>query len=439
MQSKARQRGGAYDVVIAGGGMVGSLFACALGDSLLKVALLDRQEPPDLLSDGYDSRVSAINLASRAIFEAVEAWGAIARFRVSPVREMHVWEGPFRDANPGGAGPTAPGADPRPFLDAGRGGEIHFDAAEIGEPCLGYIIENSVILSALRERLQRLTNVHVLCPVEVATVGIDDNAATVTLKDSRVLRGRLLVGADGAQSTVRQAAGIETRRRSFGQKAIVATLATERAHRETAWQRFLPTGPLAFLPLDDPHTCSIVWSADTVRADQLLALDDAAFVSELNAAFGDVLGGVITVSERRAFPLALSHATAYVDERVALIGDAAHTVHPLAGQGVNLGFLDAATLAQVLADAVAQGKDIGARPVLRRYERWRKGDNLTMLAITDLFKRLFGNDLAPLRRLRGLGLDTTDRLAPVKRFIMRRASGLQGDLPELAQRLPDCG
>ncbi|MGE5241768.1 MAG: UbiH/UbiF/VisC/COQ6 family ubiquinone biosynthesis hydroxylase [Bacteroidota bacterium] len=407
MSTPKSKSGAAYDVVIVGGGMVGAALACALGDSALKVAVLDHAPaaaPPD---QSYDQRVSAITLASQVFFENVGAWDGMARRRISPVREMRVWS------------------------SSGQGA-IHFDAAEIGEACLAWIIENSVIRNALLERLQHFTNVHYLCPVQVQDINLTEEAATLMLQDGRSLRTRLLVGADGANSAVRRAAEIETQSLNLNQKGIVATVVTGKPHGQVARQRFLTTGPLAFLPLDEPRTCSIVWSADSARADQLLALDDAAFIEELQHAFGDALGKIETIGPRAAFPLALSHARAYTAARVALIGDAAHTVHPLAGQGVNLGFLDAAALAEVLLDAGE--KDIGAHLVLRRYERWRKGGNLSMIAVTGGFRYLFGNDLPLVSQLRNVGLELTNAVTPMKNLIMRRASGLEGDLPKLARR-----
>jgi 2-octaprenylphenol hydroxylase len=370
--------------------------------------VLDRA-PPAAPDTGYDQRVSAITLASQTFFENVGAWASMVRRRVSPMREMQVWS-------------------------EGGSGSIHFNAAEIGEPCLAWIIENRVIQAALIERLHQFTNVHYLCPVEIADITLADNGAIVTLKDGRTLSTKLLVGADGADSEVRRAAGIDTQSLNLNQKGIVATANTEKPHETTARQRFLATGPLAFLPLDEPYTCSIVWSADTARADQLLALDDTAFILALQEAFGDSLGKIQTLGPRAAFPLALSHAKAYTAPHLALVGDAAHTVHPLAGQGVNLGFLDAATLAEVLLEAAANQKNIGAHAVLRRYERWRKGDNLAMVSITGGFRYLFSNDLPVVSQLRNWGLSLTDAATPVKNFIMRRASGLEGDLPKLARR-----
>ena len=398
-----------YDIVIIGGGMVGAALACALGNSSLKIALLDHVSAVAPPEKDYDLRVSALTLASRALFENLGAWDGMARRRVSPVREMQVWSGE-------------------------GSGSIHFNAAEIGEPALAWIVENSVIQTALIERLHQFTNVHYLCPVEIADITLADNGAVVTLKDGRSLHAKLLVGADGADSAVRRAAGIEAQSLNLHQKGIVATVTTEKPHEQTARQRFLTTGPLAFLPLGEPHTCSIVWSADTARADQLMALDDAAFIAELLQAFGDSLGKIQTIGPRAGFPLALSHAKAYTAPHLALVGDAAHTVHPLAGQGVNLGFLDAATLAEVLLDAATKQKDIGAHAVLRRYERWRKGDNLAMISVTGGFKYLFGNELPVVSQLRNWGLSLTDAATPVKNFIMRRASGLEGDLPKLARR-----
>ncbi len=395
-----------FDILIVGGGMVGATLACALGDSRLKVGVLDSRAPVVSTSDDYDLRVSAITLASRALFENLGAWDAMQRRRVTPVEAMQVWE---QEQN-----------------------ELHFDAAEIGEACLSYIVENGVIHQALVERLHGFTNVHCLWPVEIDTIVFSDDAATVTLNDGRCLEARLLVGADGADSAVRRAAGIESRQHDLDQNAIVATVRTEKPHRHTAYQRFLPTGPLAFLPLSEPNTSSIVWSVDTVRAQTLLALDQAAFSTELQIALGDRLGRILSVSARQAFALGLAHARAYTGPRVALIGDAAHTVHPLAGQGVNLGLLDAAVLAELVRERA--GHDVGARALLRRYERRRKGENLGMIAVTGGFKYLFGSARPLVRTARSIGLGLANATPPVKRLLMRRASGIDGDLPALARR-----
>lgn len=403
-----KQKAAAYDVIIAGGGMTGSFLACALGDSSLKVAVIERQTPPTAMSAAYDVRVSALTLASSTMLDALGAWHAVVDRRVAPVRAMQVW-------------------------DAGGDGEIRFDAAEIGEQELAYIAENRVIVAALYERLQQHTNVHWVNGAIEHSV-LDNDVLYATLDDGRSLRARLLVGADGADSAVRQQMNISRRALDLGQQAIVANVRTEQPHAGVAYQRFLATGPLAFLPLPDANAMSIVWSVDRSRADELLMLEDVAFASELTNAIEGRLGPVQMLTPRAAFPLALTHADSYIHERTALIGDAAHTVHPLAGQGVNLGFLDAACLAEVLRAAAEERRDIGARHVLRRYERWRKGDNLAMLAVTGGFRYLFGNDWPVVAQLRNAGLSGTNRFGLLKGSIIRRAAGLTGDLPQLARR-----
>jgi 2-octaprenylphenol hydroxylase len=398
-----------YDVVIAGGGIVGAALACALGDSSLRVALLEGT-PLERIQPGteIDLRVSAISRASQRIFAAVGAWDGMTAWRVGPFREMDVW-------------------------DAGGSGHIHFDSAAIGEPLLGWIIENRIIQTALLERARQFPNVELYCPATLGLASVRETEVHMQLGDGRELCAHLLVGADGSNSRVRHWAGVDTGGWGYDQKAVVTTVGTEKPHEETAWQRFLPTGPLAFLPLHDGH-CSIVWSTTPAQADHLLAIEGDAFALELAEAFEWRLGRITEVGARGAFPLRLQHAHAYVKPRIALVGDAAHVVHPLAGQGVNLGLLDAAALAEVLQGAIAARQDIGAFKVLRRYERWRKGDNLLMLGIFDGFKRLFGSPLPPVRLLRNLGLNLTDATEPVKNLLARRAMGLAGgDLPRLAR------
>jgi 2-octaprenylphenol hydroxylase len=397
-----------FDIIIVGAGMVGTTLACALQDSGLKIALIETALPPDVHPhDPFDLRVSAISRASQQIFTALDAWRGMAARRISPFREMRVW-------------------------DADGDGLIHFDAADLGEDALGHIIENAVVQRALWETAEASGGVELLCPAAVTALRRDADTICCRLQDGRELCARLLIGADGAQSRVRQFAAIRARGWSYDQQAVVATVASEHDHRETAWQRFLPTGPLAFLPLRNGH-CSIVWSTTPQQARQLLAVDDATFRRQLELAFGAALGRIEACGERAAFPLRLQYADSYVQPGLALIGDAAHTVHPLAGQGVNLGILDAASLAEVLLEAVAQDNDFAALKTLRRYERWRKGHNLMMMAAMDGFKRLFGSSWEPLRWARNAGLSLTDTLPPVKRIIMSHAMGRSGDLPALAR------
>ena len=402
-----------FDVIVVGGGMVGATFACAIAraQAELKIAVLDSGNVPDWNQEQYDQRVSAVTRASQNFLRNIGIWEKITQRRISPFREMHVW-------------------------DATGAGEIHFDSANIGEPDMGHIIENSVIQLSAYECLQELGNVSFFANSKAQSFEVSDSTVSLMLEDGQLLEAKLLVGADGANSWVRQTAHIKTRGWDYDQKAVVTTVKTSQSHLETAWQRFLPTGPLAFLPLTEGRS-SIVWSATHDRADQLLALSDEEFIAELTTAFEGKLGEIESATPRVAFPLKLQHATTYISSRIALIGDAAHTIHPLAGQGVNLGFMDAATLAQVLDDAIQKSSaaitDPGARASLRRYERWRKADNLSTLAGMDVFKKLFGNNVPLLRWARNTGLSVTQRVDPVKNIIMRHTMGINGDLPTLAR------
>jgi len=400
-----------FDVLISGGGMVGTTLACALQHSGMKIGLIEANPPADIHGDDpVELRVSAITRASQQIFTALEAWPGMAARRISPFREMHVWDG-------------------------GGEGVIHFDAAELGEDALGHIVENAVVQRALWDALQAGGGIELLCPAAVTALQRDGDGIACRLQDGRELRARLLVGADGAQSRVRHFARIQARGWSYDQQAVVTTVVTEGSHCETAWQRFLPTGPLAFLPLHDGRS-SIVWSTTPQQARQLLADDEQSFCRQLESAFAATLGRIESCGERAAFPLRLQYVDSYVQPGLALIGDAAHSVHPLAGQGVNLGILDAACLAEVLLDARAQGGDIAALKVLRRYERWRKGHNLLMMGAMDGFKRLFGTTWEPLRWARGAGMNLTNSLPPLKQLIMNHAMGRSGDLPALARWAP---
>jgi 2-octaprenylphenol hydroxylase len=398
-----------FDILVVGGGMVGAAFACACLDKGWRIALVESREPQRSWPAGdLDLRVSALNRASQRILERLGAWERILDLGASPYREMRVWDGV-------------------------GGGSIHFDSAELGEPDLGHIVENRVTQLALWERLEAADEVTVLCPAGLEELELTDDAALLDLKDGRRLSARLLVGADGRDSRVRGRVGIATRGWLYDQQAIVANVAVQQWHRETAWQRFLPTGPLAFLPLDDGR-CSIVWSATQSRAEELMALQDGAFRRELEAAIEGRLGSIGEIGPRAAFALRMQHAKQYVKQRLALIGDAAHAVHPLAGQGVNLGFLDAAALAAALQEARHKRRDIGGLWALRRYERARRGENMLMLGAMDGFKRMFSNALPPLAALRSAGLSAVDRMAPAKHLFMRHALGLGDDLPPLARR-----
>ncbi len=398
----------AYDLLIVGGGMVGATLACALGNSPLRIAVVESfVAPSGLPEEGFENRVSAITRATQRVFDAVGAWDGMVKLRAYAYRHMHVW-------------------------DATGSGSIDFDAAEIGEPDLGLILENRVILAALLERMAQFDNVDLLCPAKVQSLSRDDKAVQLTLEDGRTLQGKLIVGADGANSWVRQQAGIDTTGWSYDQTAVVATIRTSLDHQQTCWQRFMPSGPLAFLPMS-AHYSSIVWSVPPERATELMALDEAEFLRELQHAFGDQLGTMEEVGPRGAFPLVLRHANRYTDKRLVLVGNSAHAIHPLAGQGLNIGVSDVAALAEILLQAQAEKQDIGEMSLLRRYERWRKGDNVAVMAAMDGFKRLFSNDNPLLSLLRNVGLSIADRSGPAKNLMIKRAMGLSGDLPKLSR------
>ncbi|MCW9089248.1 MAG: UbiH/UbiF/VisC/COQ6 family ubiquinone biosynthesis hydroxylase, partial [Gammaproteobacteria bacterium] len=367
-----------YDILIVGGGMVGATLACALGDTPLRIAVVEAHEAPsEWPEEGFDLRVSAITRATQCVFEAIGVWPGMVRRRVSPYQRMHVW-------------------------DATGSGVIDFDAADIGEPDLGLIVENRVILAALLERMAVFDNIELISPVRVSELERHDDGVTLTLEGGRRVGGRVIVGADGANSWVRRQAGIDTTGWAYDQSAVVATVKTSRHHRETCWQCFMPTGPLAFLPLPGGYS-SIVWSTTPEHAAELVKMEEGAFLDALQLAFGDRLGRMESTGPRGAFPLLLRHANRYCDERLVLVGNAAHAIHPLAGQGLNLGITDAATLAEVLLQARERKQDIGDLAVLRRYERWRKADNLAVMAAMDSFKRLFSNNNGILKLLRNVG------------------------------------
>lgn len=400
--------GSAFDLVIAGGGMVGAAFALASAGKGLRIAVIETREPGRHWPAGeIDLRVSALSRASQRILQRLGAWGRIQALGASPYGQMHVW-------------------------DALTGATVRFDAADIGEPDLGHIVENRVIQLALWEHLEGCADIRLLCPASISAVEPDDDGHRLILADGRTIAARLLVAADGRDSLVRELAGIDTRGHDYDQQAIVANIACEHPHEQTAWQRFLPTGPVALLPLLDGR-CSLVWSASDERAEALMALDDDAFSEALTDALDGRLGRLRVDGRRAAIGLRIQHAEHYVAPGLALIGDAAHAVHPLAGQGVNLGLLDAAELAAALDLALQRRRDIASLWTLRRYERARRGDNATMLAAMDGFKRLFSNSIPPLAAARGLGLAITDRLPPLKRLFMEQALGMRGDLPPLAR------
>lgn len=435
-----------FDVIVAGGGMTGGLLAAALGvDSSLEICVLESREPAPFepgSTPEYAIRVSALSIATERMFRRVGAWQGVLERRACPYRSMRVWSdddtrrraGKGRGKGSGEDSGEDSGRSRRKDsgTDSGKGSGTVFDAADIDAEALGHIVENRVVQLALLERLAELPNVTVKCPARLESCQVRQGATRVTLDDGEVLHTRLLVGADGASSAVRELAGFTHVKEPYEQHALVATVATRLPQQSITWQHFVPSGPQAFLPLCGAHA-SMVWYHEPDEIARLKALDDDAFAREMEATFPTELGGIERVIERASFPIARAHADQYVAEGIALIGDAAHTVHPLAGQGVNLGMLDAACLAEVIVAAERAGRDIGTLRTLRKYERWRRGENALMIAILDGFHRAFGPQPAPLRRLRSLVLDAADKGGPIKMLVMKRAMGLVGDLPMLAR------
>lgn len=400
-----------HDVAIVGGGVVGAALGLALTRSGVSVALVDRQPvSPPTGRDEYDLRVSALSSASERLLNALGVWHEIAAIRASPYRRMEVW-------------------------DAVGKGRVTFEAAESGEPALGHIVENRLVQGVLRNSLGRQSRATVYCPATLENIDLETDAAAVSLDDGTELRARLLVGADGANSPVREAAGIPAQEWDYRQRALVTHLATSESHGATCFQRFLPDGPLAFLPLLDGRS-SIVWSATPERVRELEALEDDAFADAVASAIENRLGRVSRIGPRAAFPLRYLHARRYVGDRVVLVGDAAHVVHPLAGQGVNMGLLDVAALTQVVVESRRAGRDFGRVSELRRYERWRRADNTLMANSLHGLNHLFGTGNEAIAWARSLGLNLVDELKPVKRLFMRQAAGMTGDLPKLAMGEP---
>ncbi|MDX5372919.1 MAG: 2-octaprenyl-3-methyl-6-methoxy-1,4-benzoquinol hydroxylase [Pseudomonadaceae bacterium] len=401
------------DLIIVGSGMVGSALALALEHSGLEILVVDGgplSVKPFAAEGAFEPRVSALSAASQRILERLGVWEGIAARRVSPYRDMRVWDG------------------------SGTG-SVHFAAASVHAEVLGHIVENRVVQDALLDRLHD-SQIGLLGSARLEQLRRSGDGWLLTLADGRELRAPLLVAADGANSAVRRLAGCATREWDYLHHAIVTSVRCERPHQETAWQRFTDDGPLAFLPLarqGDQHWCSIVWSTVPAEAERLMALDDEAFRHELGKAFEWRLGQVTGADPRLCIPLRQRHAKRYVESGLALIGDAAHSIHPLAGQGVNLGFLDAAVLAEVLQHALQRGEQANDVRVLSRYERRRMPHNLAMMAAMEGFERLFQADPLPIRLLRNSGLNWVDELPDAKALFVRRALGLVGDLPALAQ------
>lgn len=409
------------DIVVCGGGLAGLAGALALAQAGFEVVVLDAAPAATRLDAGFDGRASAIAYAN---FRMLETLGVAARLGddVQRIEEILVTDGRAPDGlRRGGPGPA--------FL--------HFDPAELDarpdhEP-LGYMVENQRMAAALSAEAEAHDGVRVLAPARVVDVLADEGGAQVRLADgaaAEAVRARLVVGADGARSAVRAAAGLRVYGWSYPQAGVVATVRCARAHQGVAHEFFLPAGPFAILPLTD-NRASLVWTERREAARAAMALDDAAFEGEVGRRFGDFLGAVTVEGPRWSYPLELKVAEKFIAQRTALIGDAARRIHPIAGQGFNLGLKDVAALAEVAADAARVGLDIGGADTLARYQQWRRFDSLMLAAATDVFNRLYSNDLAPVRLVRDAGMALVNRLPAARKLFMRDAGADLGELPKL--------
>ena len=406
-----------FDIVIVGGGLVGASLACALGDTPLKIAVIEATPFAADTQPSFDARTVALAYGSRRIFDSLSLWPAMETLGVTPIKKIHV-------------------------SDRGHAGLSHLDSRQEGVEALGYVVETRVLGQVLHQAVQAIDNVSFLCPARVTGVAMQPDRAHIDIhaegKDL-TLTARLLVAADGGNSLIRKLLGIRTFRIDYDQSAVIANVASDRPHRNIAYERFTADGPMALLPsrgtdgADD--TYALVWTVRHAERDRVRKLDDAAFLAELQQRFGDRAGRFVRASQRHVYPLGWMQSREHVRARLAIIGNAAHTLHPVAGQGFNLGLRDVAALAQVVLDGVRDGRDPGELRLLRDYARWRRCDQLQTALFTDGIVRTFSTGFAPLALARNLGLTLVDILPPLKHGLARHAMGIGGKLPRLARGL----
>jgi 2-octaprenyl-6-methoxyphenol hydroxylase len=392
------------DVLIVGGGMIGLTQALALASAGLRSVVVERQKPSDLTAMDHDGRVSTLSYGSAALFGQVGVWEQMAE-HAAPIEEIRV-------------------------ADNGAPLFLHFDHREVGDRPFGFTVENRYIRLALHNALAKAGRAKLIAPGELTNLDRDQAGVRGELTDGRTITAALAIGAEGRHSPLREAAGIRCLSWQYDQTAIVTTVSHEGGHGGIASELFLPAGPFALLPMRGNRS-ALIWTERGRDVEALLALDEAAFNAEIMSRAGDHWGRIECDAPRWSYPLGLQNAERYIDTRLALIGDAAHGMHPVAGQGLNLGIRDVAALAEVLTDAARLGLDLGGGEALRRYQQWRRFDALTMLMMTDGLVRLFSNDITPLRLARVLGLGVVNKIGPAKRFFERHAAAMTGDLPRL--------
>ncbi len=398
------------DVLVVGGGLAGGTLSLALAHGGLSVACVDREDPSLWTAPTFDGRASAIAISSKRVLDAVGIWDLIEN-ETAPIKDIRV-------------------ADGRSPLF------LHYDHNELGGDVFGFMVENRSIRKALQTLLPNENKITHLAPAEISELVRDENKASATLNDGSKINAALVIGCEGRVSPTRESAGIKLTKWSYEQTGIVCTVEHERPHNFCAQEHFLPSGPFAILPLpgtDKKPGCrsSIVWTERADLAPIMMGLNDDDFLEELKLRFGDFLGDLKIIGPRFAYPLTLQFAQSYTANRLALAADAAHGMHPIAGQGLNMGLRDVAVLAEVLSDAKKAGADIGSIEVLEKYERWRRFDNTLMLAVTDALTHLFSNDIKPLKLARDIGLATVNQMPSLKKLFMRHAMGTVGDLPKL--------
>jgi 2-octaprenyl-6-methoxyphenol hydroxylase len=403
------------DILIVGGGLNGPALGLALAQGGLRVTVIDARPAPARAEAGFDGRAYALAIASKRLLEAVGVWPRLAD-KVQPILQIKASDG-------------VAGQGPAPFF-------LTFDHAEMEEGPMGFMAEDRFLYAAFLAAMAETAGLTLISGESVTAQEVSATGVAVTLASGRKLTARVLVGCDGRASGVAQRAGIGRTGWGYGQTALVTAIKHDRDHHGIAQQFFMPSGPLAILPLPGGHHSSIVWSETAAAAEAIQALDDDAYLAALRPRFGDFLGEIELAGARFTYPLSLTLANSFVAPRVALVGDAAHGVHPIAGQGLNLGFRDVGALAEVLIEAARRGEDIGATDVLERYQRWRRFDSTALALGMDGVNRLFSNDNPLLRLGRDLGLGLVNALPGLRRGFMRQAAGLQGELPKLLAGRP---
>ncbi|WP_254055071.1 UbiH/UbiF/VisC/COQ6 family ubiquinone biosynthesis hydroxylase [Kiloniella sp. EL199] len=415
-QNNMAQKDLSVEVLVVGGGLVGLTLGVALAGAGMDVAVVDREEPSDQKATPFDGRSSAIALGSQRVFDQVGLWDGMT-WAAEAIRYIEITDGQIDR----GASPLS----------------MSYDFSEVGDMPMGWIVENRAIRLSTHAKAAELENLHHLAPHSLRELERDKRGVVASLDDGTHIKARLVIGADGRGSQLRKNAGIKVSGTDYHQNGIVCTVVHEKPHNGVAFEHFLPSGPFALLPLPDSeegvHRSSLVWSEKRDLVDGYMAMSNEDFANELHRRFGESLGAFTVTDMRWSYPLSSLHAERYTDTRLALVGDAAHGMHPIAGQGLNLGLRDVAALAQVVVDSRRVGLDVGSPQVLEDYAKWRRFDNVLLLGAMDGLVKLFSNDLAPVRVARDLGLATVDKIPPVKRFFMKHAMGIVGDLPRLMQ------